>query len=166
MRFLFLTAARRGEARELPWSEIDGTDWHLPGARNKVKVNLTRPLSKAAIGVLEGLPRVEGSPFVFTSTGAAPLHLGKPFADLQEATGIKNWRLHDIRRSSRTLLARAGVNADIAERCLGHVVGSVQRIYNRHNFHREMAEAYEKLASLIENIVHPSSHRVGKLRVV
>ena len=44
VRFLLLTGARRNEARCLPWDEISGTDWKLPASRNKVKVDLTRPL--------------------------------------------------------------------------------------------------------------------------
>jgi hypothetical protein len=33
VRFLLLTAARRDEARELTWPEINGSDWLLPAAR-------------------------------------------------------------------------------------------------------------------------------------
>jgi integrase len=47
IRFLLLTGARRDEARLMTWDEIDGADWTLPAARNKVKVELVRPLSKA-----------------------------------------------------------------------------------------------------------------------
>jgi len=51
-RFLLLTAARRGEAGGMTWSEIKGTDWTLPAARNKTDVDLVRPLSKAAVASL------------------------------------------------------------------------------------------------------------------
>ena len=51
MRFLLLSAARLDEAREMKWAEIEGTDWKLPAnapvGRNKVKLDLTRPLSEA-----------------------------------------------------------------------------------------------------------------------
>src|SRR5262245_43553978 len=53
IRFLLLTGARRNEARCLPWGEIIGSDWHLPAARNKVGMDFVRPLSRAAIGILE-----------------------------------------------------------------------------------------------------------------
>jgi hypothetical protein len=59
------------------------------------------------------------------------------------------------------LLSRAGVSADVGERCLGHVVGGVRGIYDRHDFQREMLIAYEKLAALIQNIVNPDERVVA-----
>src|SRR5215203_4907854 len=58
VKFLLLTAARRGEAKDLTWKEIQGPDWILPAARNKVKVELVRPLSQAAQDLLASLPRI------------------------------------------------------------------------------------------------------------
>src|SRR5262249_14803057 len=46
VKFLLLTAARRAEAAEMLWSELDGAVWTLPSARNKAKIDLMRPLSK------------------------------------------------------------------------------------------------------------------------
>jgi integrase len=54
--FLLLTGARRREATDLPWTEINGSDWLLPAARHKNKTALAGRLSKAAQAVLEGLP--------------------------------------------------------------------------------------------------------------
>jgi hypothetical protein len=51
------------------------------------------------------------------------------------------------------LLSRAGVPNDHAERCLGHVIGGVRGVYDRHTFQSEMADAYSKLAALIADIV-------------
>ena len=39
---------------------------------------------------------------------------------LDKKAGFGDWVLHDLRRSARSLLARAGVRPDIAERVLGH----------------------------------------------
>jgi hypothetical protein len=50
-------------------------------------------------------------------------------------------------------MSRAGVPADHAERCLGHVIGGVRGVYDRHSFQGEMAAAYEKLAALVADIV-------------
>ena len=68
VRFLLLTAARRSEASAMTWSEVAGADWTLPASRNKVNVDLTRPLSGAARAVLDARPRVEGRPYVFTDS--------------------------------------------------------------------------------------------------
>jgi integrase len=154
IRFLLLTGARRSEANLLPWSELsgDGKVWTLPPARNKVKTELVRPLSKAAQALLASVPRIEGARFVF-GKGNVPMHLTKPTADLKVATGTDGWRIHDLRRTSRSLMSRAGVPADHAERALGHAVGGIRGIYDRYTYEKEMAAAYEALATLIERIV-------------
>ena len=161
VRFLLLTGARRNEARRLPWSEIDHADWKLPPARNKTKVDLTRPLSKAAQAVIAGQPHI--GPFVFTNDGR-PMSLAKPKAVFDARCGVSNWRLHDLRRSCRTLMSRAGINADIAERCLGHVIGGVRGVYDQHKYQEEMQQAFEALAAQIDRIVHPSKGDVVPLR--
>src|SRR5262249_30148225 len=52
VKFILLTAARRSEVSGMTWAEIDKGDWTLPAARNKTKLDLVRPLSKAALEVL------------------------------------------------------------------------------------------------------------------
>jgi integrase len=166
VRFLLLTAARRDEARELTWPEINGSDWLLPAARNKVRVDLTRPLSKAAQDVLRGLPEIEGGSFVFTNDGHHPLSLTAPFARLAATIGVADWRLHDLRRTARTLLSRAGVISDVAEMCLGHVLpGAVRQIYDRHRYEAEKAQAYEALAVQIERVVNPQADALKVVRL-
>jgi len=49
-------------------------------------------------------------------------------------------------------MSRAGVPADHAERCLGHVIGGVRGIYDRHEYRSERAAAFEALAKLIATI--------------
>ena len=78
--------------------------------------------------------------------------------------GVSGWRLHDLRRTARTLLSRAGVDADICERCLGHSLGTIRGVYDRHSFAPEMLAAFERLATLITNIVDPTDDRVVPMR--
>jgi hypothetical protein len=58
-------------------------------------------------------------------------------------------------------MSRAGVQSDIAERCLGHVIGGVRGIYDRHRYLEEMRHAYEALAAQIERIVNPQPNVVA-----
>jgi integrase len=164
VRFLLLTGARRNEARYLPWGEIDGTVWTLPPERNKTKVELVRPLSKAAQRVLEATPVINGGDLVFSYDGRRPMSPNKPVARLKAASGTGGWRIHDLRRTFRTLASRAGISADVAERCLGHTIGGVRGIYDKHQYQTEMAHAYEAVAALIERIVHPPADVVTPLR--
>lgn len=73
---------------------------------------------------------------------------------------MHGWKLHDLRRTARSLMSRAGVRPDIGERCLGHAVGGVEGIYDRHHYRDEMADALRRLAALIERIVNPPAGNV------
>ena len=68
---------------------------------------------------------------------------------------MPGWVLHDLRRSARSLMSRAGVSADIAERVLGHVISGVRRTYDRFEYLDEKRDALERLAGLIDRILHP-----------
>jgi len=70
VRFLLLTGARRSEAAEIPWAEIDGADWTLAAGRNKTKVDLVRPLSAAALAVIAAQPRI--SAYAFAKADGRP----------------------------------------------------------------------------------------------
>jgi integrase len=166
VRFLLLTSARRNEAAAMRWTEVDaeGT-WALPAARSKTKVDVPRPLSKAARVLLAERPRIEGCPYVFTANGISALKsFSGPKAKLDAKSGVTGWRLHDLRRTARSLLSRAGVSADVAERCLGHTIPGVRAVYDRHKFIDEMRHAFEALAAQIERIVNPPEGDVVPLR--
>jgi integrase len=72
---------------------------------------------------------------------------------LDQLSGVTGWGLHDLRRTARSLMSRAGVNADIAERCLGHVIAGVRGVYDRHSFLEEKRAAFEALAAEITRIL-------------
>lgn len=163
VRFLLLTGARRQEVTAMTWAEIDGAGgWLLPASRNKAKFDLLRPLGKAARTIVAEQPRI--SDFVFTG-GRRPLSgISKLKANFDAACGVSDWVLHDLRRTARSLMSRAGVNVDHAERCLGHVIPGIRATYDRHDFQAEMAHAYEALAAQIERIVHPQENVVPLTR--
>jgi hypothetical protein len=162
VRFLLLTGARRSEAL-LPWSELDAKGfWTLPASRNKVKFDLVRPLSKLALAQL--VMNGESHAFSFSNGKLTRYHRvlleRSRTADLQ----LHNLRLHDLRRTTRTLLSRAKIPGGVAERCLGHKRPKIERTYDQHQFLAEMQSAYETLARLIEQIVDPKPN-VVPLRV-
>jgi len=61
-------------------------------------------------------------------------------------------------------MSRAGVNADVAERCLAHKIGGVRGVYDRYAYHAEKKHAFEALASSIAHIVNPPADNVVTLR--
>jgi integrase len=166
VKFLLLTGARRGEAAAISWKEINGVaEWTLPAARNKTKVDLVRPLSAAAQQELSKLPKHSGTDFAFSIDGHSALGgFTRRKRVLDQASGVTGWTLHDLRRTARSLMARAGVQSEHAERCLGHVISGVEGTYNRHDYVNEMRIAYEKLAVLIAQIVDPQPNVVAMAR--
>jgi integrase len=165
VRYILLTATRRSEAARMVDAELSGDDWVIPGSRYKNRLDHMVPLSKAARELLAKIPRVEGVPFIFTIGNAKAIagfdHFKKT---LDEESGVTGWTIHDLRRTSRSLLSRAGVDADHAERCLGHVIGGVRGIYDRHAYLDEKRHAFEALAAQIDRIVNPPPANVVDLR--
>jgi integrase len=164
VKFLMLTACRRQEAAHMSWREIVGDDWFLPADRNKTKVSLKRPLSSAALAVLDKVPRIAGSDFVFSSDGGWLGGITRRKREFDKACGVSGWTLHDLRRTARSLMSRAGVPGEHAERCLGHKIVGVEGVYNRYPYRDEMLLAYEKLATLIGQIVDPQPNVVTMVR--
>jgi integrase len=141
----------------MAWREIENGDWTLPAARNKAKVELIRPLSKSALAAIKPFQR-DG--YVFsTDDGKTPISGFSKFKRaFDKASGSNGWSLHDLRRTARSLLSRAGVPSDHAERCLGHVIGGVRGTYDRHEYHDEKRKAFEALASLLDRILKPAKN--------
>jgi integrase len=120
----------------------------------KAKQEHVIPLSKAAKAIIDDMPVL--GPYIFTLDGRRPTKNFDAYKSrLTEASGVAGWRLHDARRTARSLMSRAGVAPDIAERCLAHTIGGVRRIYDRYAYHAEKKQAFEALAALVEYIANP-----------
>jgi integrase len=143
--------------------------WTLPAARSKTKTAVIRPLSAMAMQVLDKLPEVPGCPFYFTLDGKRPITAfdrhkkafdAQLLVELQKqgsGAALEAYRIHDLRRTSRSLMSRAGIDSDLAERMLGHRIGGVRRVYDKFDFVPPMTAAFEVLARLIHQIVEPGS---------
>jgi integrase len=173
VKTLLLTATRRNEVADMPTTELDGDVWTIPAARYKTKRDHVIPLSARARKLIARSATAKPSKnahFIFSTTsGAKPFSgfsksktaLDKAIAELREREGrppMEDWTLHDLRRSARTLLARAGVRDDIAERCLGHVIKGVEKVYNRYAYLDEKRAAFEALAALVSRILNPTAN--------
>ena len=69
LEFSILTAARSGEVRGAKWEEFDlvARTWTVPANRMKAGKEHRVPLSLGVITLLQCIPHVEGSPYVFTA---------------------------------------------------------------------------------------------------
>jgi integrase len=110
VRFTLLTAARRDEAANMRRSELDGDLWVIPAKRYKGKHDHAVPLSKAARAILQGVPAINGGDLVFTHDGERAIGGFSKFKHrLDQMSCVKGWTLHDLRRTARSLMSRAGV---------------------------------------------------------
>lgn len=184
-RMALLTAQRREEIAQAKWDEFDEDSWVIPAARYKTKRENTVPLSKAAQTVLQRLNKNAGA-YAFSSDGSTPfsgfsrakLALDKEMeaiarkelgdaavAEFQKAGRpvIERWVLHDLRRTARTLMTRAGVRPDIAERVLGHVISGVEGTYDRHDYTDEKRAALAALADQVDQILKGEKGKIVPL---
>jgi integrase len=180
IKTLLLTAQRRDEIAQMSRKEIGGDAiWEIPAERYKTKRPNFVPLSKAALRVVDAQPKIENCDYVFPSRAKTPFSgFGKSKAAFDKAIraamkkqakkgakveALPNWTLHDLRRTAKTLMVRAGVRPDISERVLGHVIAGVEGTYDRHSYVDEKRHALEKLARMIERILNPLPTRVELL---
>jgi integrase len=182
VQFLLLTATRRTEAAAMKRGEVIGADWIIPQERYKTGLELVIPLSTAAQGVFSAVPKIGKSGFVFTTDGRRPLGGFSKFKrnfdtkvvtelrKLNSEADLPRWTLHDLRRTARSLMSRADVPSDHAERCLGHVLPGVRGTYDRHEYLVEKRRAFEALAALIDRLVNPVDNVValpgGRIKAV
>jgi integrase len=172
VKMLLLTAQRRDEVGQMSQKEIgDDGIWTIPAERYKTKRPNFVPLSEAAIAVIKAQPKFDDCDYVFPSRAKTPYpRSGKSKSTLDKAVlrtmqkqarngakvePIPNWTLHDLRRTAKTLMVRAGVRPDISERVLGHVIAGVEGTYDRYSYADEKRDALEKLAAIIERILNP-----------
>jgi integrase len=165
VQFLLLTAARRTEVSHMRRAELTEAVWTIPEDRYKTGLELVLPLSEAAQRILASIPKIGEGKLVFTTDGDHPFSgYSKAKKAFDKVCGVSDWTLHDLRRTARSLMSRAGVNADIAERCLGHVIAGVRGTYDRHAYFDEKKRAFEALAALVKRILTPAGDNVVSLK--
>lgn len=155
VRLLLLTAQRREEVTGMHWSEVSfrSKSWTLPSARTKAGRLHVVPLSDAVLLAVCATRRV--GPLVFASQ--ADLMGTRTFSAwtqakqrLDAASGVSDWRLHDLRRTSATGMASLGVSPPVIERVLNHSTssaGPLAAIYQRYDYAREKREALDLWAA-------------------
>lgn len=179
----------------------DLTTWTIPASRTKNGKEHIVHLSEPARQVLASLHRQTDSktggvsPFVFTNTGRTPI---SGFSDGKErlealmeqerasnATGgpknagkkpsallASGWRLHDLRRTGVTTMARLGIGPHVADKVLNHTEGAISgvaAVYQRHEFLKERAAALDAWAGHVLSVasatgIEPTAGNVVLLR--
>jgi integrase len=117
-------------------------------------------LPRLAIEIIRARTPLASNPYVLAGRGASHIKgYSKAKRALDATAQIPHWQLHDLRRTARSLMSRAGVSRDHAERVLGHAIGGVEETYDRHLYREEQAVALNALAALVESIIRPPVER-------
>jgi integrase len=145
---LSLTGQRRDEVAEMNWDEVDLDHrvWMLPASRTKNDKSHVVQLSDRAVAVIGAQPR--SGKFVFSRNGVTPVgDFSSQKRRLDGLCGVSDWRLHDLRRTMVSGMARLGVAPHVADKILNHVGGTISgvaAVYQRHEFLRERRDALER----------------------
>jgi integrase len=186
-KLLLLTAQRRDEVGGMKWTEIDvdKRTWTLPRHRVKSDRGHEVHLSDAAIEVLRSLPRILSAgnerDLVFTVTGTTAVsgfgnakrrfdlimtEARRQSLGLSEHTKIPDWRLHDLRRTAATGMARLNIAPHVVDKVLNHSGGTIRgmgAVYNRFEYLEERRAALEAWGRYVDKLVDTNPSNIVAL---
>jgi integrase len=171
VELLALTGQRREEVAAMTWGELDlhRRVWTLPKSRTKNAKEHAVHLSEQSMAVL--LRTTVRGPFVFTVLGSKPFReFSRTKRQIDEFSGVTGWRLHDLRRTCVSGMARLGIPPHVADKILNHQSGTISgvaAVYQRHDFLDERNDALERWGAHVAKIaVDASSNRQNAIRRV
>jgi integrase len=162
LKILLLTSQRREKASTMRWTDLVDGVWEIATEEREKGNAGALKLPQLALDIIAAQPHIAGNPYVFPGRGKGPFN---SFSQRKEDLDTKlpdlpPWTLHDLRRTARSLMSRAGISSDHAERVLGHAIEGVEGVYDRLAYFNEKADALNKLAHLIETIINPPEGNV------
>lgn len=170
------TGTRGAEIMAMEGAEItqerDGIWWTIPKAKTK-NANVESatdhrvPLIGRALSIVQRRKDAYGSGYLFPAkrvkshtiqkTVQEMIYRCQPYSNVKHAYGaptltVTHWGLHDLRRTIRTMLARLGCPHEVAEAIIGHVLGGVAGVYNRHRYDNERREWLARIDIELERL--------------
>jgi integrase len=161
VELLTFTAQRREEVARVTSDEFDIEQriWTLPKSRTKNGKPHIVHLSNEAIVVLNRANKIGA--LAFSLAGAKPFQdFSRAKRELDELSGVKDWRLHDLRRTCVSGMARLGIPPHVADKILNHQAGTISgvaAIYQRHDFLAERKDALERWGAHVRKILTDAS---------
>ncbi|ELO83276.1 TPA: site-specific integrase [Salmonella enterica subsp. enterica serovar Enteritidis] len=154
LHLLIICMVRKSDLIEATWSEVNfnSLEWRIPGER--MKMDNLLPLSKQALAMFEELKFLAGdSPYVFPSRNDHRRPISKTTLNCAVRTldlNVRDFVIHDFRRTANTLLHEQGYNSDWVEKCLAHKIGGVRGIYNRAEYLNQRREMLQSWADFVD----------------
>ena len=163
LRLVVLTAARAGMVRLAKWDEFDleAATWNLPAERMKARQAFSIPLPKQAIALLQALPRIVGSSYLFPGTGKSGAMGRSAFLNLLRALELPNITTHGFRATFRTWASECTLYPrEVCELSLAHDErDQTEAAYSRSDLigkRRELLQAWADFATTAPavNVIH------------
>ena len=156
-KLCFLTAQRSGaEVLRMRWQDVDldGRWWTIPSEFAKNGLTHRVSLSPQAVKLIQSLPRISGSPWIFP--GRTPKkHVASiqiPFQRVRKTAAISNVRIHDLRRTAASLMTGVGIPRLTVSKILNHSEPGVTAVYDRHSYDLEKRNALDRWARKLSSI--------------
>ena len=151
MKFLLMTGCRSTEIRTAKWEWFNYKEktWTVPGSEYKTGKTVRRALPDCAISMLKEHQKISITNHVLTRSRYKGPEDDKPPAQPNIAffsaqiimkTGMKEWSLHDLRRTVATRLSELGAPPHVIEKLLGHQMSGVMARYNLHDYINDQHE--------------------------
>ena len=170
VELLALTGQRREEVGGLTWEELDFARrvWTIPKSRTKNAKSHVVHLSDHSAAVLKRADR-RGA-LVFSPLGGKPFrNFGRAKRFLDQRSGVTGWRLHDLRRTCVSGMARLGVAPHVADKILNHQAGTISgvaAVYQRHEFLAERRAALDLWGAHVSQILKDAMREHRELKIV
>lgn len=165
-KMLMVTAQRRNEVAHMRWDDIKTVRdeekdveykvWTLPREITKSNRVHEVPLSPLATEIITGLKHVDEYVFAGRKLGRPLAGFSRAKASIDKISGVKGWRLHDLRRTAGTNMAQLGVSISTISRVLNHKEGGVTKIYARYSYLDEKHRALYLWSQKLESLVRPA----------
>ena len=164
-----LTGARKTNVLEMEWEQVNlerGT-WHIPETKNGEAQTI--PLTVEAIQILQARHDRKSDEFVFPGDGSAG-HLASPkkgWARILARANIKDFRMHDLRRTMGSWQAATGASLPIIGKSLGHKDVNTTTIYARLNLdpvRDAMVKATTAMFAAGQPVVKPTTTKSVRAR--
>ncbi|WP_371223621.1 tyrosine-type recombinase/integrase [Orientia tsutsugamushi] len=118
------TGARKSNVLEMEWDNIDFERkiWHIPKTKNGKAQNI--PLTDEAMEILQARKSISTSKWVLPSATSESGHLSHPntaWKIICKKASIKNFRIHDLRRTFGSCMSDAGASQKTISTALNHM---------------------------------------------
>lgn len=150
IRFMLLTGCRAAEIRKSRWDwyNFNEKTWTVPAEDYKTGKTIRRALPEVAIRLLQEHKRGSVTRHVLTPAQFRDKEDIPPTQALVSTysmqvirkTDMKQWSLHDLRRTVATRLSELGAPPHVIEKLLGHQMGGVMARYNLHDYMDDQRE--------------------------